>query len=72
MCSCITHSNCSTVVQVVHWGVSLPLLFISKWVRDYNEGNRVGYNMIIIMTLYLLIYFTYIFTDIFIQTPMIL
>jgi hypothetical protein len=32
----------------------------------YKEGNRVGYNMIIIRTLSLLVYFTYIFIDIII------
>jgi hypothetical protein len=30
---------------------------------DYNEGNRVGYNMIAIRTLSLLTYFTHIFID---------
>jgi hypothetical protein len=35
--------------------------FISKEGRGYKEGNRVGYNMIPIMTLSLLAYFTYIF-----------
>jgi hypothetical protein len=43
------------------WGASTPP-FISKWAR--LQGNRVSYNMITIMTLSLLIYFTYIFIDI--------
>jgi hypothetical protein len=32
--------------------------------RGYKEGNRIGYNMILIRTLSLLTYFTYIFIDI--------
>jgi hypothetical protein len=32
--------------------------------RDYKEDNRVGYNMISIMTLSLLVYFIYILIDI--------
>jgi hypothetical protein len=39
--------------------------FISKG-RDYKEGNRVGYNMIIIRTLSLLAYFIYVSIDIII------
>jgi hypothetical protein len=46
------------VVVVVPYAVSLPLL--------YKEGNRVDYNMIPIMTLSLLTYFTYVFIDIII------
>jgi hypothetical protein len=40
--------------------------FISNGGRGYKEGNRVGYNMISIMTLSLFAYFTYIFIDIII------
>jgi hypothetical protein len=46
-------------------GMSLPLLLYARG-RGYNEGNRVGYNMILIRTLSLLDYFTYIFIDIII------
>jgi hypothetical protein len=45
-------------------GASTPP-FISRG-RDYKEGNRVGYNTISIMTLFLLTYFTYISIDIII------
>jgi hypothetical protein len=41
----------------------LPLILYQMG-RCYIEGNRIGYNMILIMTLSLLIYFTYIFIDI--------
>jgi hypothetical protein len=43
-------------------GASTPP-FISKG-RGYKEGSRYGYNMVLIMTLSLLVYFTYIFIDI--------
>jgi hypothetical protein len=46
-------------------GVALPLLLYPRG-QDYKEGNRVGYNMIPIMTLSLLAYFTYISIDIII------
>jgi hypothetical protein len=45
--------------------VPLPLL-LYQGERGYKEGNRVGYNMIPIRTLFLLAYFTYIFIDIII------
>jgi hypothetical protein len=47
------------------WGASTPP-FISKRGWGYKEGNWVGYNMILIRTLSLLTYFTYIFIDIII------
>jgi hypothetical protein len=46
------------------WGVSTPPFIFSG--RGYKEGNRVGYNMISIMILSLLVYFTYIYIDIII------
>jgi hypothetical protein len=42
------------------FGVPLPLLLYPRR-QSYKEGNRVGYNMITMMTLFLLVYFTYIF-----------
>jgi hypothetical protein len=39
------------------WGCLYPSFYI-KGGRGYNEGNRVGYNMISIRTLSLLTYFT--------------
>jgi hypothetical protein len=47
--------------------VPLPLLLYTRG-RGYKEGNRVGYNMITIMTLSLLVYFIYTFIDIIIYT----
>jgi hypothetical protein len=51
-------------------GVPLPLLLYQGGGGgvggDYKEGNRVGYDMISIVTLSLLAYFTYIYIDIFI------
>jgi hypothetical protein len=41
----------------------VPPLLLYLGARGYNEGNRVGYNMIRIKTLCLLAYFTYIFID---------
>jgi hypothetical protein len=49
---------------VLIW-VPLPLLLYPRG-RGYKEGNRVSYNMILIKTLSLLAYFTYIFIDIII------
>jgi hypothetical protein len=49
----LTYTSCSL-------GVSLPLLLYPRG-RGYKEGSQVGYNMIHIMTLSLLAYFTYIF-----------
>jgi hypothetical protein len=46
-------------------GVHLPLLLYLRG-RCYKEDNRVSYNMISIRTLFLLIYFAYIFIDIII------
>jgi hypothetical protein len=46
---------------VLIW-VPLPLLLYPRG-RGYKEGNRVNYNMILIKTLSLLAYFTYIFID---------
>jgi hypothetical protein len=46
------------------WGIYIPPFTLGG--RGYNEGNRVGYNMITIRTLSLLAYFTYIFIDIII------
>jgi hypothetical protein len=46
-------------------GVTLPLLLYLRG-RGYKEGNQVSYNMILIRTLSLLTYFTYIFIDIII------
>jgi hypothetical protein len=46
-------------------GVPLLLLLYPRG-RDYKEGNRVGYNMILIRTLSLLVYFTDISIDIII------
>jgi hypothetical protein len=46
-------------------GIHLPLLFYLRG-RGYKKNNRVGYNMISIMTLSLLAYFTHIFIDIII------
>jgi hypothetical protein len=45
-------------------GVSIPPFIFRR--RGYKEGNRVGYNMVLIWTLFLLVYFTYIFIDIII------
>jgi hypothetical protein len=42
-----------------------PSVYI-QWRRGYKKGNRVGYNMILIRTLSLLAYFTYISIDIII------
>jgi hypothetical protein len=53
------------VMLVVLRGVPLPLLLYPRG-RGYKEGNQVSYNMIPIMTLYLLAYFTYIIIDIII------
>jgi hypothetical protein len=47
--------------------VPLPLLSYVRG-RGYKEGNRIGYNMILIRTLSLLSYFTYIFIDTIIYT----
>jgi hypothetical protein len=44
-------------------GVPLPLLLYPRG-RGYKKGNRVSYNMILIITLSLLTYFTYISIDI--------
>jgi hypothetical protein len=55
------------VMLVVLRGVPLLLLLYPRG-RGYKEGNQVGYNMIPIMTLYLLAYFTYIIIDIIIYT----
>jgi hypothetical protein len=46
-------------------GVPLPHLLYPRG-RDYKEGNRVSYNMILIRTLSLLVYFTDISIDIII------
>jgi hypothetical protein len=43
-------------------GASTPL-FISKG-ASYKEGNRVGFNMTLIKTLFLLAYFTFASIDI--------
>ena len=53
------------VVVLVPLGVPLTLLLYPRG-RGYKEGNRVDYNIISIMTLSLLAYFTYIFIDIII------
>jgi hypothetical protein len=50
------------IVEVLLRGASNSS-FIYKG-RDYKEGNWVNYNMILIRTLSLLVYFTYIFIDI--------
>jgi hypothetical protein len=47
------------VLEVVPVG-SLYLSFYIQGGRGYREGNRFSYNMIPIMTLSLLAYFTYI------------
>jgi hypothetical protein len=54
------------VVVVVVLLRGLYLSFYIQGGRGYNEGNRVGDNMILIKTLPLLAYFTYIFIDIII------
>jgi hypothetical protein len=56
----------SVVVRLwTSFGVPLPLLlYLSGQV--YKKGNRVSYDMILIRTLSLLIYFTYISIDIII------
>jgi hypothetical protein len=41
-------------------GVPLPLLLYPRG-QCYKESNQVSYNMILIRTLSLLVYFTYIF-----------
>jgi hypothetical protein len=46
-------------------GVPLPLIVYPRG-RGYKESNIIGYNMILIRTLSLLVYFTYIFIDIII------
>jgi hypothetical protein len=51
------------VVGPVPCGVPLPLLLYSRR-RGYKEDNQVCYNVILIRTLSLLIYFTYISIDI--------
>jgi hypothetical protein len=43
-------------------GCLYPSFYI-KGARGYKEGNRVNYNMILIRTLSLLVYFTYISMD---------
>jgi hypothetical protein len=53
-------------VRLVPCGVPLPLLLYLRGGRGYKEDNRVGYNIILIRTLSLLIYFTYIHIDIII------
>jgi hypothetical protein len=53
------------VVVLVPLGVPLTLLLYPRG-RGYKEGNRVDYNIISIITLSLLAYFTYIFIDIII------
>jgi hypothetical protein len=52
-------------IDIVCAGCLYPSFYI-QGMRGYKEGNRVGYNMILIKTLYLLIYFTYILIDIII------
>jgi hypothetical protein len=56
----------SVVVRLwTFFGVPLPLLlYLSE--QGYKKGNRVSYDMILIRTLSLLIYFTYISIDIII------
>jgi hypothetical protein len=51
------------LVLTCFFEVSLPLLLYPRG-RGYKKGNRVSYNMILIITLSLLIYFTYISIDI--------
>jgi hypothetical protein len=53
------------VVEVVPVGCLYPSFYIQGG-RGYNEGNRVGYNMISIRTLSPLAYFIYISIDIII------
>jgi hypothetical protein len=50
------------VVVVVPWGCLYS--FYIQGGRGYKDGNRVSYNMTLLMTLSLLAYFTYIFIDI--------
>jgi hypothetical protein len=64
MCSCIAHDNC-VCCAVVPWGCLYPSFYIQGR-RGYKEGNRVGYNMILIRTPSLHAYFTYISLDIII------
>jgi hypothetical protein len=47
------------------WGCIYPSFYIQGGL-GYKEGNRVGYNMILIKILSLLVYFTYVFIDIII------
>jgi hypothetical protein len=51
------------LVLTCSFRVSLPLLLYPRG-RGYKKGNRVSYNMILIITLSLLTYFTYISIDI--------
>jgi hypothetical protein len=50
-------------VEVVPVGC-IYLSFYIQGGRGYKEDNQVGYNIILIMSLSLLAYFTYIFIDI--------
>jgi hypothetical protein len=55
------------VVIVVLLGCLYPSFYIQGG-RGYKKGNRIGYNMIAIMTLSLLAYYIYILIDIIIYT----
>jgi hypothetical protein len=64
ICSVFLYCSWQLVLcRLVLYGCLYPSFYIQGG-RGYKKGNRVSYNIIIIRTLSLLVYFTYIFIDI--------